>query len=299
MSQVVTIEPADCFARVAQIRGELETLRAEMGRPQDQQPDIGVTGARPREVYFVALAMFRKADRLCFEHTGEQGTLPYPPPIATIQPGDVLTVLDASLERIARVKQAFGITEKSAAPAREATRTPSDVFRTVVSANRQLNLLLEQAFSPADVYQQVALANGYAASLLQHASDRAPAVEAPAFERRKRPADCYRKLGEAVDRVEVLFAKAGLEMLDLTVGTVHDDRVIPSDVYDLASLLVAELAYFHAQIPGLTPVHLQPLAAHGRRLPAHVLQLASHADRHLAALEKIAAEHPEKLRASR
>jgi len=299
MTEKRPIEPADCYARVARIRGELELLRLEMGRPADAQSDLGVTGAQPREVYFVALGMFRKVDRLCFEHTGEQGTLPYPPPLADLKPADVLTVLDAVLERVNRVKSTLGLSEHAAEPAREPARTPSDVFRAIVAANRQLNLLLEQPFSPADVYQQVSLAGAYAASLRAHASDQTTVPTMPAFARRKRPADCYRKLGDAVDRVEILVARAGLQMLDLTVGEVNAERVTPSDVYDLASLLVAELAYLHAQIPGLAPVIIQPTAPPGRRLPSHVFQLASLVEEQLAAVEKLTEKNAGALRPSR
>jgi hypothetical protein len=297
MSQNTTIEPADCFARVARIRGELDLLRAEMGRPADAQPDIGVTGAEPRECYFVAMAMFRKADRLCFEHTGESGTLPYPPPLASVKAGDVYTVLEGVLDRLSRVKSAFGMKDNAAEPPRDAAKTPSDVFRTVVSANRQLNLLLEHPFAPADCHQQVSLANSYAAALRVHVTGSNAATELPAFERGKRPADCYRKLGEAIDRVEVIVAAAGLKMLDLTVGTIHDDRVLPADVYDLASLLVAELAYVHSQTPGLAPVHLQPLVPPGKRLPSHVYQLAAAVDRQLATVQSALKEKPGALKA--
>ena len=40
-------------------------------------------------------------------------------------------------------------------------------------------------------------------------------------------------------------------MMDVTLGAVDQGMVIPSDVYDLASLLVAELAYLHSEVPGL------------------------------------------------
>src|SRR5262245_63748362 len=92
------IEPPDCFARAQLIAAEVELIRAEMGRPQDRRPAPSVKGASPREVYFQALSLFRKADRLCYEITGDQlASIPHAPPISSIEPGDVLGVLDAAL----------------------------------------------------------------------------------------------------------------------------------------------------------------------------------------------------------
>jgi hypothetical protein len=51
-------------------------------------------------------------------------------------------------------------------------------------------------------------------------------------------------------------------------------EVAPGDVYDLAWLVLGELAYLHAMTPGAPPVSpLEPFAT-GFRLPGHVDQLA-------------------------
>src|SRR5262245_46803073 len=138
------IEPPDCYARMELVLGEIELIRQEMGRPRDKKPDLNVTGAEPREVYFEALAMFRKADRLCFERTGGQAQLPHPPPPGEIRPGHVKQVIDAALVRLGQVKAKLGISDKTAEPARDAKKVPSDVLNAAARANRQLNQLLEQ-----------------------------------------------------------------------------------------------------------------------------------------------------------
>jgi hypothetical protein len=65
-------------------------------------------------------------------------------------------------------------------------------------------------------------------------------------------------------------------------GAVPD--VLPGDVYDLASLVVGELAFLHAITPGALPVHAFDPAWQGHRLPSHVHQQARTLESQLAAL---------------
>ncbi len=131
--------------------GDVEKLRSEMGRPKPGPKEIGVADAAPHEVYFQAAALFRKANRLSFEHTREIADPPSPPD-GDIRPADVLTVVESVLLRIGRVKAHLGIEAETPEPLPDPARTPTDVLNATRDANRQLNLLLDQPFSPADVY---------------------------------------------------------------------------------------------------------------------------------------------------
>ncbi len=117
-----TIEPPDVFARVALARKELERIRVKMGKPANTQLEIGVNDVALREVFFQALTLFRKADRLCFEQTRKRAALPKTPE-GKIRPGHVFEVASAALGRIDRVKAKIGITEPGLEPAREADRS--------------------------------------------------------------------------------------------------------------------------------------------------------------------------------
>jgi hypothetical protein len=70
------IEPPDVYVLLGQVREELESIRFVMGRHKNEQPEIDVDRAAPREVYFQSLPMFRKAERLCFEQTREHVSEP-------------------------------------------------------------------------------------------------------------------------------------------------------------------------------------------------------------------------------
>lgn len=275
------IQPADVFLHVALVRDELELIRFEMGKPDNHQPQIAVTNAAPREIFFQALMLFRKADRLAFEQTRERAIEPEVPQVE-ILPGHVWQVVDAALQRIQRVKNELGILENSAPRARDAGKRPTDVFRSIVQADRQLNLLLERRFAPSDVFKQITLSIAYSARLLSHFDGAQRIAATPPYERGKRPVDVYRRLVAILARLQRIAQQSGVAMLIL--GDPDDsEEVTPSDVYDIAVILVAELAYLHQQLGTVAP----PLPAHypGRKFPADVFQRAGLLEAQLITLQ--------------
>ena len=282
------VTPSHVFVHVGTVRSELEALRFVMGRPKNEQPELNVKGAAPRDVYFQALTLFQKADRLCFEHTRQRATPPALP-IDNITAGDVHEVVNAALKCVRRVRAKYGDDTNSVPIAHDPTKQPSEVFKSIVQANRQLNLMLERRFSPSDVFQQVTLAVGYSARLLERFPDATTIPDEPAFEKGKRPADVYRRLLGCVERVRRIARSSGLEVLELQIDENQIWKAEPSDVYDVASLIVAELAYLHSQLPDLKP----PRAVYyvGRKFPSHVFQRAGILDRQLMELERHMQEH--------
>ena len=282
------IKPPDVFRHVALVRAELELIRREMGKSVYDRSELGVSGAAPREVYFQALTLFERSNRLSFDWTRE--TVPAPArPKGQLDPGDVWQVVDAALKRLAVVKVRLGITQTSVAPPLDRTKTPTDVFRSIVQANRQLNIMLDRQFSPSDVYQEVTKAIGYTSRLLAHfPGQRMP--EAPTFERGKRPADVYRRLLGCFERVRKIGALSNVPILEVSVEDAEVARATPSDVYDIAALIVSEVSQLHKLLEGAKP----PREAHypGRKLPSHVYQRAGILEAQLVRLEALVATKP-------
>ncbi len=261
------VAPADMYVHTLLVRDELELLRLEMGKPQETRRQIGVSNAAPRQIFFQALTLFRRVNRLSFERTRERAIAPEKP-VGTIRFTHVWALVDVTLERLQRVKDTIDIPEQSRKRPRDPSKTPSDVFDSIVQANRQVNLLMDQPIAPSDVFQHVTVAVGYAAQLLT----RFPATsmaETPAFARRKAPADVYRRLVRCYARVRTVLERSGFTALTLDR---QPEAVTPSDVYDLAALLVSELSFLHAHLDGAVP---PPDAYYpGRKFPADVYQRA-------------------------
>lgn len=263
------IAPPDVFAHVALAQSDIDLIRREMGKPKLERPDIQVNLVEPREVFFQALTLFRKTNQLCFELTGKRASTPLHPSEA-IQSRHVFNVVDRTMERIRIIKDELGIVEKSAKPERDPQKTSTDVFLSIVRANRQVNSMLARQIAPSDVYQRITEAISYAVFLLREfpeVKDEIP--PAPPFERRKTPADVYRLLIECVRIIQQTVQLSGLSILRASLE--EEPNVVPGDVYNIASLIVSELAYLNKVIGSQSPVQsFYP----GRKFPSQVYQQA-------------------------
>ncbi|MFQ5777471.1 MAG: hypothetical protein ACE5IP_05640 [Terriglobia bacterium] len=289
------IVPADVLARVQLLRDELELVRFEMGEPKDSRPQIAVAGASPREVIFQSFTLLRKANQLHFELTGELGLEPdiaLPP---DIQPYHVWRVVDAAYERVLVVKRRLGITQTVEEKLPDHSTTPTAVFRAIVQANRQFDAVIKRQLSTLDVYQQVRLATRYAARLLQQFPEVSLIPAPPAFERGKRPVDVYNLLLQCYQQFQVIAEHSGIETLKLEVPSAEAARessaeIAPTDVYNIALLLLSELSYLHAQLPDAEPP--QPTYDPNFKVPAQVYQQAEILLRQLLELEKQVEANP-------
>ena len=281
-SSLADILPADVLARVNLLRDELELIRFEMGKPKNTQKNPQLKQAAPREVFFQALTLFQKSDRLGFEQTRKRGETPRSLPAAQIRPVHVWHAVDKALKRLLIIKRKLEIKEKVAEKIQPTSIEPTDVFIAIVQANRQLNLMLDQQFSPSDVFQQVSKAINYNTRLLATFEGVKRLPDTPAYKRGQRPDNVYKRLlGCYAQLVEITkLSKVNMLVLTEDIKTIRNKT--PSDVYDIASLLVSELAYLHS----LLEESEAPAGVYypGRKFPSHVYQRAGILEAQLATL---------------
>lgn len=289
------VEPQDCYARVMLIHAELEQIRFEMGRPKTEMCPMRVEDAEPREVLFQARSFLEKANRLSFELT--RSRLPVPDiPQREIVPNDVYVVLDVALRVLGGVKAELGLATQSSEPARDPRMTPSDVFGMIFQASRQTDLLIERSFSSSDVYKQVTVALGYAARLRgQFSGPRV--MKAPALIRGLQPLDAHRQLLRCVGLARKLSLSSGVDALTLLPCCEKCAQAGATDSYEVASLIVSELAHLYSRVEGAAP----PFRAYppGRKFPSHLHQRAGMLAAQLEQLESLAQGDPDWLGGTR
>jgi hypothetical protein len=283
---------SDVHAKVAVVRNEVELIRFVMGRPKNEQDEIQVMGASPRDVYFQALTLFRKADQLCFDHERERAAEPRPPAGPPTME-DVVDVLELAIGRLRKVKVALEIDKKLDLPARGSSETATDAFRAIVQANRQLNLLLDKRFTPSDVFQQVTTGVAYASRLLEDFPEATTLPEPPAYEVGSRPQDCYRRLVDCYKIIRAVAQRSGAQCLEFNPTDAQIRVAEPSDVYDVATLLVAELAHLATLAQTKSP---RPVYYAERKLPAHVYQRTGMLERQLTQLRSFVDKSPDWLK---
>jgi len=264
------ILPANVLTRVELLRKELDDIRFEMGRPKTGEIEMVVVNAAPHEVFFQARSLYQKADRVVVEVTGEKSV---PLGLATpqnIQPSHVFEVVSAALERLRFLKKRLGITLINSEGLPNPSATPSHVFFSIGLANQQLNVMVNRHFSPRDVFRQVRLALLYTRRLLQQFPQAAHNLPMPALERGRRPGAVFMHLIDCHTILSKIARHSKLKILQLALRNPDTRKIQPNEVYDLASLVVSELAHLSAKGPHIDPP--QKPAPPGLTLPSHVYQ---------------------------
>ena len=279
-------ETVAAISRQMEVFGrDLEQLRLFMGVAKVSDLDIGIRSAIPRDVYFQALTLWQKTDRLKFEIMRAH-TPPPPAPVGDIAMQDLLPTLQQAHRLLRQAMDELRMADET-----EAAPTPlaTDLFTAILNLNRQLDSMLERHFAPSDVYIEVTLAIGYAARLLARYPDAIRIPAEPAFEPNKQPSDVYRRLIACLQSITRIFQ--ALELPVLTIDTSRTDmaHLTPNDVFVVASLIVSQLDFLHKRLDIAKP---PPQSAYpGLKFPAHTYQRAGILQAQLEQLECHAAFH--------
>ena len=288
------ITPGDVLARVQWLRDTLELIRFEMGKPKATQSESLVTNVHPHEAYFQALTLFLKSDRLALELTGSTGIPPEPNSLSTLAPLHIWKMVNGAYHRIIAIKEELALKDRVSERLSDSSTSLTETGRAIVETNRQLNLLLERRFSPSDVSQQVLLANQYAKRLLARFPGSHIAPEISPLKKGKDPADVFLRLVECYAALEKVAQHSRIPVLHLDLPAAQkvgsSRQLEPSDVYDMATLLVSDLAYLHAQLK--TNDAPKPIPYPGRTFPSHVYQQATVLLHQLEILEQLVANDP-------
>ncbi len=285
------ILPANVLSRVELLRKELDDIRFEMGRPRTMEIEMVILNAAPHEVFFQARSLYRKADRLVVEVTGGENV---PIGVVTpqnIQPAHVFQVVTAALERLRFLKKRLGIGLMNSEGLPNPSATPSHVFFSIGLANQQLNVMVNQHFSPRDVSRQLSLALLYTQRLLQQFPQAIGNFPMPPLERGRRPGDVFMHLIDCHTILSKIAEHSKLKILQLALKNPDITRIQPNEVYDLASLVVSELAYLYSKGPQIDPP--QKPAPPGLTLPSHVYQQVGSLLLHLKELEGQVKSNPQ------
>ena len=121
------------------------------------------------------------------------------------------------------------------------------------------------------MYQEVSLAIAHAANV----RGRWPGQRIgppPPWELGRRPPDVYRRLLTCFELVRKIAARENLQLMELSVSESSISLATPSDVYDIAALLVSELAYVDRVLNGSPPQRKAWYPGH--KVPSDVFQRA-------------------------
>lgn len=232
----------DVYVFAIRVADDVELIREVMGRPYDDSPRLPASDVSQLELFFQAQTLFRKSNQLAQEIAGVGRQAAPPAPEEELLPADTLAVVAAAYEQIQTAKSALGIEGRIETQRRDTPVSPTGVFMAIIDLNRQLNLIIEEPISPEDVFGQVTLASVYAASALAEVAGTAALPSEIPFDGHKRPADVYGRLLECLDIISEVAEKTGVGVLSLSSRRNLPDDIEPGHVYDIARIVVADLA---------------------------------------------------------
>lgn len=278
------VTPAHVYQAVGQVAADIDLIREVMGRPELTTSPWVVDYAEPRHVFYQVQTLSRKANRLVMQFNGPDHGPP-PVPADEILPMHVFQVVRGVQEMLDLVRLELGMAYGAQKPEFEADRQPRDVLREVVQAGRQLNLMLNRQISPEDVYAQLELASAYVAGALTEDESTPVYGTLPPFSGGKAPADVYRRVLECLGLAQAIGEKKNIEVLHLNLRRELRRRdIAPSDVYHLATTLLAEVAYLTLVLDA-KDVELPPIERPKYIFPSHVYRMAGMLQDELARLE--------------
>ncbi|MEO5365560.1 MAG: hypothetical protein H7831_04285 [Magnetococcus sp. WYHC-3] len=283
----VAATPVDVLNGVLRLQAQVEALRVKLGKPANTLPDLPVTGASPREVMFQAERVQDKILLVIRERTGRKPLPLVFIPEGTVKPEHSLRVLTHTEKMLGDALQSLGVTPGAASTATQAN--PSVVYTAITNLGRQINLLIEDKLTPSDVYQQVERSVVRVRALLAvRAPGTAPGTPS-SLDLSRKPGDVYRKLGSVFPDVRALLGEVGIPCMELAPGFEEQvaPQATPSDVYDLASLILTEVNALFFALPQrpLIPGVFYP----GPKKPGHVYQMAEQLGQELARLRQASA----------
>lgn len=284
----VSEKNSDILFEIEKIKSELEILRLHLGKSINFQTNITTENANSREVFFQALTMFKKTERLLFERTAKHAPQPKIPS-KEINDQDVYEMVVKTLDQIKKIKNYLEIKTKVNKPKLIRNVKSSTLFKEIININRSLNLLLDYSFSPSDVYGQVELANNYTLSLINFYDPNYQSANID-FAPNKFPHQVLKKLVDSFAIIKSVYDQTGLDSITFEVNQELFKSATPSDVYDIASLVVSELNYLHRKAPRISPP--KEVYYSGKKIPADVFKLASELYENLSYLNKLIKNNP-------
>ena len=103
--------------------------------------------------------------------------------------------------------------------------------------------MLDEPIQARDVFSQVALVNSFAAGIIQNLAPAAESTPLPELEGHRTPAEVYGKLLQCLDLVGQIASRVeGTSIMNISSRRNIPDDIEPGHVYDIAVIMVADLA---------------------------------------------------------
>ena len=274
---------------------KLEAIRSHIGKPTIEVPNIVIKNADAREAFYQAVSLYQKSDRLAQEIV--RSTVPLDLVTINGQPYQetVIAVINAAMQRIDAVLDELGIQSPqdsdgdNEGDTQQKQATHSDLYVAIINTNQHVNQLLDNKYSPGDVYKQLTAAIHITLTLFDRFPETPRNFSEPKYVPDKTPSDVFKLLIDCYSEVSSIAMLSKVDVLEIT-SVSKNGPYVPSEVYDVATLLASELKYIHDSVSGLSEV--EDSYYPGRVYPSDVYQRGLLLKRMLKDLHHLIKDNP-------
>ncbi|RWX43532.1 hypothetical protein H206_02713 [Candidatus Electrothrix aarhusensis] len=269
-AELVEITPSDVYSQVMQINKEADLLKKHFGLTQDKKADIYRGTLRPRHVWEKSYVVQVKINVLRKKFGLPRNEPNNIEPELNLSPGLVFEQSQRLLAELRILKKRLGITAQVSAPQQFKGKQPIDVFNRLHHISYQLDVLNREEINPNYVFAEVMRIYEDVITILNKLHIR-DLTYPPGKEQEVTSADSLAATFELMAEIQRLQKNANIERTDFSIFQ-KKEAVLPSDVFNLVGMALAELQTIKAYID-LTQSVTPPAVTHERKAPNDVHQL--------------------------
>ncbi|MDF1759897.1 MAG: hypothetical protein P1U40_05120 [Coxiellaceae bacterium] len=272
--------PSDVLAKLEEVSQQIAVISKHMGVTSAKCVPIHVNDASPREVYFQALLMQMKINKLYEEVSGRPvyALKIMPRKTLDIKPSDVYGLISRLENKLNSIINLLHIEFDLKPEFVSKDATPTNVFNRLNMLNSNLSQLLERKVLPKDIYQITTLSVYYAGEILSKIHVNHPMLTVDVDSSEGTNKNIYLLQLNLIDHLKILNNKLGKSMLSVNEKNCGG-AVSPIGIQNLAYIILSQIMYI-ADVSGVNTANIDSYYP-GKKYPLDVYK------RNLLLLEQI------------
>ncbi|MCI5166467.1 MAG: hypothetical protein D3903_10295 [Candidatus Electrothrix sp. GM3_4] len=270
LAELVEISPSEVYSQVMQIDKEVVLLKKYFGLTREKKADIYRGKLRPRHVWEKSYVVQVKINVLRKKIGLPRNEPNNIEPELNLSPGLVFEQSQRLLAEFRILKKRLGIMAQVSAPQQFKGKQSIDVFNRLHHISYQLDVLNSEEINSNYVFAEVMRIYEDVIIILNKLQIR-DLTYPPGKEQEVTPADSLAATFELIAEIQRLQKNANIERPDFSIFQ-KKEAVLPSDVFNLVGMALAELQTIKAYID-LTQSVTPPAVTHERKTSNDVHQL--------------------------
>ena len=269
-AELVEITSSEVYSQVMQIDKDVDLIKKYFGLSREKKSDIYRGKLRSRHAWGKSYVVQIKINVLRKKFGLPRNEPNNIEPELNLSPGLVFEQSQRLLAELHVLKKRLGITEQVSTPQQFKDKQPIDIFNRLHHISYQLDVLNREEINANYVFAEVMRIYEDIATLLKALQVR-DLTYPPGKEQEVFPADSLVVTFELLGEIQRLQKIAGIERTDFSIFQ-KKEQVLPSDVFNMVSMVLAELQTIKAY-RDLKHYVTPPAVTHERKKPNDVHQL--------------------------